>query len=176
MLVMLAICALIMGIVFGAASRGVRDNFGLADRALDSAERARAETEFRRLLHAGHPTASLAGSVDTLNLALTYVESRGCGGGKTVRLRLVHKAGGGALHCDRNGRDVPILAWRRGEARFAYSEDGRLWHDRWPPAACGQARPILPLVRLTLLRAGHVDHVWIEQAGSGQSVANPGLL
>ena len=184
-LVMLAVTALIASLVIPMSSRGVRDNFNLADRVLSSADRAASEAEYRRLLRqVVPPLARPDGSIEDSGLvgvstALRFpVESEqagGCPGGagyRVVRLRVERKAGGGRLLCDDASSTRPLLEWERGEASFSYSEDGVSWFAAWPVRR-GEETPEAgapPLVRMRLREGRKTRLLWIERAG------DPGLV
>jgi hypothetical protein len=76
----------------------------------------------------------------------------------------------GALWCEAGGRRRALMRWREGDARFAFSKDGRRWTSSWqepiaiPGVAAGER--VAPLVRfeLTTSRGGEVS--WVVRAGS----------
>ena len=86
------------------------------------------------------------------------------------------------LICEAKGQQRTLYDWRSGEARFAYSLDGKAWSSAWPPEGSGD-EPALrsgsneierlrrnvvasPLIRFEVLdRTGKRRVSWIAQSG-----------
>ncbi|NEX94889.1 prepilin-type N-terminal cleavage/methylation domain-containing protein, partial [Caulobacter sp. 17J65-9] len=88
-LIGVAVAALVAALVLPMATRAVRDNFALADRGLDQADRAAAEAQFRRLLQSAGP---LRGDGATVDLTADLDEPVACapaGADVGVRLQIV---------------------------------------------------------------------------------------
>jgi prepilin-type N-terminal cleavage/methylation domain-containing protein len=190
-LVVLAITSAMAAIMFSTTSTGVRENFEIATKGLDYADRATAEATFRRVLRGvvqpdaapggPPPVTTAAGTPAALVIATELDEAAACapkGHYSVLMLRIVSSGQGGRLLCEGGERTTEMLVWRSGRATFAYSRDASTWSDRWPaqPLTFGQTRGSAasdvdarvveaPLVRLLVEDRGHITTLWIERAG-----------
>ncbi len=174
-LIVVSITAMLALLLLPMVSSAAGRNFGRADQAIESARAAQAEREFRVLL--GSLTIGYGQGLEGGALGLGFQASpefaAGCvtpGAAAPVRLTIVNGAdGGGRLWCEAQGRQVEVLAWSEGQARFAYGGEGGAWAGAWsePARPAGAAAPTrtAPLVRFELTRADGRNLGWVAQAG-----------
>jgi hypothetical protein len=174
-LVIVTVTAMLALLLLPMASRAGGRNFALAERGLDAADAARGEREFRALLHAAEQqpggTPSFSGTAESATFYPALAAPVACaeaGASVGVRVRIVRRGAGGRLLCQSARRELDLLTWAAGEARFSYSDDGIRWSNAWAdarPAARGAAVQVrtAPLVKFEL--AGVDGLAWVERAG-----------
>ena len=163
-LVIVTITALLALLLLPMVSRAAGRNFSLAEHALDSAEAANAEQEFRALMSAALP-GGFSGRADSLMLTPSSPSPLACvreGAPGVVRVRIADAA---RLVCEGAGHSRDLLAWGSGEARLAYSADGRAWSTLWTEDEGA------PLVKFELLLADGRALAWIARAGALEAEA-----
>jgi type II secretory pathway pseudopilin PulG len=174
-LIIVSITAMLALLLLPMVSSAAGRNFGRADQAIESARAAQAERDFRVLLNSltiAHGQG-LEGGALGLGFHAGPEFAAGCvtpGAPAAVRLTIVNAAdGGGRLWCEAQGRQVEVLAWSEGQARFVYGGEGGAWAGAWsePARAVGAMAPTrsAPLVRFELSSAGGRNLAWIAQAG-----------
>ena len=123
----------------------------------------------------------MRGQPDAIRFVPALPEAVSCaraGASYWVRLRIEGAArGDGRLWCEARGGRAEILRWPDGEARFAFSEDGRSWSNDWAERTPAPGGPLTatrhaPLVRFELVQGGR-RLTWIVNAGSAEAIAAP---
>lgn len=161
-LVIVTVTALLALLLLPMVSRAAGRNFALAEHALDSADAAIAEREFRALMRAALP-GQVSCRDNNLTLAPSSAGPLACareGAPGLVHLRIEAAA---RLVCESEGHRRELLRWRAGDARLAYSVDGRVWFTRWNDAEGA------PFVRFAVSFADGRGLSWIERLGGPEA-------
>lgn len=191
-IVVMMISSLILAAVLPLSLRAVSANHRLGSGMINLSDRDIAEAVFRDLFASAAPLrfgddrapSTLEGDAERARISLRRGRVALCGDGPydALELRIVEAGTGGLLICEAKGQQRTLYDWRSGEARFAYSLDGKAWSSAWPPRGSGD-EPALrsgsneierlrrnvvasPLIRFEVLdRTGKRRVSWIAQSG-----------
>jgi type II secretory pathway pseudopilin PulG len=196
-LIVLIVSSVIFAVLFQISSRASERSAQLGARAQALADATLDERLFRMVLDRlspplqregdAPPDANLAGVANRIDGWASSDMAAACMGLEPYeQVSLVIRQGpqGGALLCVGGRGEFPLASWPSGAARFEYSADGRVWHERWPtpeaPSVLDFTEPqaaddpfavevrrmvIAPLVRFSMPAPGG-RKVWVARAGA----------
>lgn len=200
-LVVITLTALLAFLLLPLVARSSARDFDLADRSLSAAEASAAEVEFRALVSKASQqpmVAATSGNVEGRADQFAFVpalrEGIACaraGGSGLIRLTIQQNGPSGRLVCESSEEHRILLAWKSGQAAFAYSVEGANWSDHWQEQVHGRTSArggvlantrLAPLVRFHLslsasrsltwlARAGAVEPERVEEAGAARGAA-----
>jgi type II secretory pathway pseudopilin PulG len=157
-LLVVVITALVATMLFSFLGRSTARTWERADEAIDVVEAANAEVELRSLLLASATTVGGGAQFEARSSVGQSTRCLSMGGERLVRVLIR----GRTLQCDSGGRRRTLLSWRRGEARFTYSGDGRTWRETWSTGTPA-------LVRFELRQDARIVLEWVSLGGGRAS-------
>lgn len=188
---MLIVAGMALMLVFAIGARAAQTGFGLGRRALAVADSEVAQDDLRGIIRGlmlapvGIDPASVGAAPlvgDARGFSAQAAPQRagvctGAGPAGLVHIALESDSGGDVVTCQAGAAPKVVLAdLHPRRARFAYSDDGRSWRERWNPLPSWAAAGLHPVaqqqlfVRL-LTDDGRVEI--IERASSGPPLLFP---